>query len=191
LREENIPCLTVADDALENGVESDTKVLILPCPDELTAAQNASVARFETAGGTVVRLDPKSAWHDDREKSALLDDLRATLRRHAARFPIRVSGPADMHTTFYRQPDGKRLVVCLANTWRWFRSTRDPNPELNDGTPPPACAGVAITLDGKHEKAKKATEAVRDQDLAFKREGGSTRIDVPDFQINACIAVEY
>lgn len=188
LREENIPCVTLADDALARGPAPETKLLVLPWPDELTEQEKSAVRRFEKSDAAVLRLDPKAGWHAKQTKPDLIANLRKQLQ--ARSWPITIEGPEAMHCSLFREPKSGRLVVALTNTWGWFRSTKDPNPDLNEGTPPPPCRGVSITLADDFAKSGSILEAVSGQKLKAQKSDGKTRVSVPDFQINACVVVK-
>jgi hypothetical protein len=161
----------------------------LPWPDDLNAAQAESVARFEGNGGAVVRLDPSADWDLKSEKPALLKRAKREIRR-AGPPPLRIAGPPAMHAVCYRRHDGQGLTISLTNTWGWFRSTRDPNPALNEGTPPPPCGNVTIEIADELGTPKRVFEAVSGRELPIESTPGATRISIPDFQINACLAID-
>ena len=66
------------------------------------------------------------------------------IREQAGPAPVRIQGPKKMHAVWYHEPVSNRHTVCLANTWDWFRSSRKPDPKLNQGHEPPPCSGVTI-----------------------------------------------
>ncbi|MEW6358776.1 MAG: hypothetical protein AB1696_20745 [Planctomycetota bacterium] len=189
LKEAHVPWVTVSDQALAEGLPTDTKVLILPWSDELTEKERTTVATFEKAGGVVVRLDPKAGWNTTAKKAELMKAMSETIGQKAPAPPIRITGPKAMHAVCYRRPDGKRLAICLTNTWGWFRPTREPDPKANASAPPPPCTSVTVTFDKSLGAPRRVVEAIAGADLKPENDGMSFR--VPDFQINACVVAEF
>jgi hypothetical protein len=167
LKEAHVPWVTISDADLERGLPTEAKVLVLPWPEELSEKQRSIVAAFEKAGGVVLR--PKGDMPQP---------------------PIRITGPKAMHAVCYRAGEGKRLTICLMNSYGWFRTTRKPNPRLNNGTAPPPCTGVAIELTKEMGSPKRVVEVLTGRELDLEATADGVRVTVPDFQINACVLVE-
>jgi hypothetical protein len=191
VKQSHVPWVTVNDNQLAEGLSPDTRVLILPWPEELSASQQQVVKDFEKRSGHVVRLDPAAGWSSKTKKPDLVRDLCATIERLCDFAPVRVEGPEQMHAVCFRSADGKRYVICLANSWSWFRSTREPNPRLNDGTEPPPCADVGIVLPLSAGRPKKVFDVIGGRELSAESAAGSMRVPVPAFQIGACVVMEY
>lgn len=191
LKEAHMPWVTVSDQVLGEGLSPATKLLVLPWPDEFNEKQRATVARFEKAGGVVVRLNPKAGWHTKAKKGELMAGLSEIIQQKAPAPPIRITGPKAMHAMCYRRPDGKRVTVCLTNTWGWFRPMRKPNPRLNTGTPTPPCTGVTVTLDKALGTPKRVFETLSGKGLQSEVADQGGCVSVPDFQINACVVAEF
>ena len=192
LKESHVPWVTLSDLALSKPLDPRTRVLVLPWPEDLTDGERQTVERFESGGGCVIRLDPAAGWETATNKSTLKRAMARVIGKQAEDAPIAVRGPRAMHAVCYEQPDHKRRVVCLANTWGWFRSTRNPNAELNEGTsPPPALEGVVATFSDEFGRPRRVVEAVRGEELPCEKTEAGWRVDVPEFQINACVVAEY
>lgn len=191
VKQSHVPWVSLNDNQLVEGLSPDTRVLILPWPEELTSAQQQVVKDFEKRAGHVVRLDPAAGWSSKVNKPDLLRDLRATIKRMCDSAPVRVEGPERMHAVCFRSPDAKRIVVCLANSWSWFRCTREPDPKLNDGTEPPPCADISIVLPPSADRPKKVFDAIGGRVLFAEPAVGAMRVSVPAFQVGACVVLEY
>jgi len=191
LKEEHLPWVTLTDLDLADGPGQQTRLVVLPWPDELTPQQASAVERFERSGGCVVRLDPRAGWHTKTRKPALMKQMLDVIRQQAGKPPVTVTGPKAMHAVCYGNPEARRVTVCLANTWGWFRSTREPDPKLNDGVAPPACSGVSITFTRELASPRRVFEVLSGQDLPVKARADGARVQVPEFQINACVVAEY
>lgn len=188
LKERHLPWATIGDWDLERELPEAARVLILPWPGELSAAQNRIVERFEKRGGIAIRLDPRAPWSRRDSLPSLIESLENQLAQAGAP-PVRATGPKTMHAVFYRKSDSPNWTVALANSWGWFRSTREPNPALNQETPPPPCEGVTIELPANAAPSR-AFEAVSGQELPIRatREGAS--IGPFSFAINAAVEIE-
>jgi len=192
LKESHVPWVTISDLALSSPLDPRTRVLVLPWPEELTDDQKDAVEHFESGGGHVIRLDPTAGWETATNKPALMKQMASSIQKHAGRPPITIEGPAAMHAVCYQQPQQNRLTVCLTNTWGWFRSTREPNHQLNEGTsPPPPCAGVTVTVSGEFGCPRRFIEAVRGSEIPVEKTAAGWRVSVPEFQISACVVAEY
>jgi len=191
LKEAHLPWVTLSDLALSEPLDPRTRLLVLPWPEELTDEQNRVVHDFEARGGRVLRLDPRAGWHTTSRKATLMQEMAAELDQEAGPPPIAVDGPPAMHSVCYDHAEKKRRVVCLANTWGWFRSTRTPNPDLNEGTPPPPCENVTVTFSHDFGRPQQVIEAVTGRELPIAKAAGGWRVSVPAFSINACVAAQY
>jgi hypothetical protein len=191
LKESHLPWVTLSDLALSRPLDPRTRLLVLPWPQELTDKQQAVVRQFASDGGQVIRLDPAAGWETKTKKPGLMVKMAQSIRQQAAKPPIAVAGPPAMHAVSYRQAEQDRLVVSLANTWGWFRSTRDPNPKLNEGTPPPACQDVTVTFSPEFGKPRRVFEAVTETELPPVNTPDGWRATVPEFQTTACVVAEY
>jgi hypothetical protein len=192
MKESHVPWVTLSDLALSKPLDPRTRLLVLPWPEELTDGEKHTVRQFESGGGCVIRLDPGAGWETTTNKPALIQEMARSIREHAGRPPIAIEGPPAMHAVCYEQPEQDRLTVCLANTWGWFRSTREPNPRLNEGTsPPPTCAGVTATFSHDFGRPLRVLEAVQGLALPFEKTANGWRASVPEFQINACVVADY
>jgi hypothetical protein len=191
LKEEHVPWVVVSDLDLAEGLDKRTKMLVLPWPGELDDAGRKTVKAFEQSGGTVVRLDPGAGWHLKGSLPGLLKETRRTVHKSAQSMTIRIDGPDPMHAVSFHQKKENRLVVCLANTWGWFRSTRDPDPAINNGTEPPPCSDVTISLTSEWANPRRAFDAVTGTEITVQTGSGGTRIKVPTFQIQSCVVLEF
>ena len=192
LKESHVPWVTLSDLALSKPLDPRTRVLVLPWPEELTDEQEDAVEHFESGGGGVIRLDPGAGWETTTNEPALMKQVARSIQEQAGRPPIAVEGPPAMHAVCYEQSEQDRLVVCLANTWGWFRSTREPNPKPNEETsPPPPCAGVTATLSHDFGRPRRVIEAARGSELPLEKTANGWRVSVPEFQVNACVVAEY
>jgi len=191
LKEAHWPVATINDLQLEQRIPAETRVVILPHAQEITDAQRSVLRDFESAGGTVVRLDTDGDWHGKAEKSQRKQDLLAKLTARIDSPPVRARGPAAMHAVFFQTVDSQKTVVCLVNGFGWFRSEREPSGTAANQNPPPPCSGVVIEVADSHRTVRRALEAVTGQELTVRRENGKTSILVPDFSVMACIAVDW
>jgi hypothetical protein len=192
LKESHVPWVTLSDLALSKPLDPRTRVMVLPWPEELTGEQQDIVLQFESDGGDVIRLDPTAGWETTAKKPALMRKMARSIGERAGRPPIAVEGPPATHAVCYEQAAQDRLVVCLANTWGWFRSTREPNPRLNEGiSPPPACKDVTITFSQEFGKPRRVVEAVNRTELPAVNPADGWRVSVPIFQTAACVVAEY
>ncbi|UCD29452.1 MAG: hypothetical protein JSV03_02920, partial [Planctomycetota bacterium] len=191
LKEEHIPWVTLTDDALAQSLAPDSRLLILPWPEELNTQQQKTVERFEKQGGYVIRINPAAGWHTKSGKSGLVKNLRRIIRQQSGSAPIQIDSPERMHTVCYHNPNTKRYTVCLANTWGWFRSTRVPDPKLNQGTEPLPCTGVAIKFSKSIGQPKKVFEVLSGKQLIIKPSDNDVQVQIPEFQIMACVVAEY
>jgi hypothetical protein len=192
LKESHLPWTTLSDLALSRPLDPRTRVLVLPWPDELTGQQKETVRRFESGGGRVIRLQPGGGWETAANKPELMQRITRSIRERAGKPPIAIEGPPAMHAVCYQQVEQDRVVVCLANTWGWFRSTRDSNAELNEGaSPPPALDGVRVTFSRDYGKPRTVVEAVDGSELGLEETPDGWSVSLPEFQINACVVAQY
>ncbi len=179
LKECHVPWVVLTDGALAAGPVDETRLLVLPCPDDLTDRQKESVAKFERRGGVVIRLSSEAGWYDQTRQSGLLKALLADVRRQAAGMPICIDGPAHMHATCFRAPTEKRYTLCLVNSWSWFRSVRDDRPQVKDQPEPPACADVTFTLASPLGRPRKVFDGDSGKELSVEEADGAFRVRAP------------
>jgi len=192
LKEAHVPWLIISDLTLSHALDSRTKLLVLPWPDELSEQQKQVVQEFERRGGHIVRLNPRAGWHAKTHKPGLMKQVASEIQRRGEEPPIKINGPRVMHAGCFEQHDEKRIVVSLANTWGWFRSTREPNPKLNEGTSQPCpCTNVTITFARTLGQPTRVLEVIRGRELPVEKTNDGWRVPVPLFQINACVVAEY
>ena len=191
LKETHLPWVTASDLALSRPLDPNTRLLVLPWPDELTGPQREVVAQFEANGGCVVRLDPRAGWHTKQDKPALMRALASTIRQRAGKPPILIDGPPAMHAVAFERPDEHRTVIMLTNTWGWARSTREPDPILIEGIAPPPCADVTVTFLDAPGRPKRVLEAISGRPLPVESRANAWQVYLPEFQINACLVAEY
>ncbi len=189
LKEEHLPVATINDAQLEHGVPTETRVLILPNERECGDAQRAAVKRFEAGNGTVIRLDSGAGWHLAAEKEALKRALVDKIERSGQRPPIRVRGPAGMHSVFFGERGSGRTVACLVNAFGWFRSSRERAPGSAGNAPSP-CSGVTIEMDLEPGAVERAFDAVTGTQLKPVTKNGRPVLNVPDFPVTACVVIE-
>jgi hypothetical protein len=144
LSEDGLPVGVVNDDQLARGELDGYRVLMLPDPAKLTAAQRRAVSAFAATGGDVIENDPAWAWSDPARQDAAFAGFRRALRPHARSAPLRVAGgPPGCYGVAYRAAD--RLVVAVTNDFGWVQLTdRDSIPDQVNPPAPPA-EGVTVT----------------------------------------------
>lgn len=192
LKEAHVPWVIASDLDLTRPLDPRTRLLVLPWPDELTEKQNELVRRYEADGGCVIRLDPAAGWETTKVGGSLLHKMSRELENAVETSPVRIHGPSQMHAVTYASERRDRQTVCMANSWGWFRSTRDPEAKSNQGTKPPqACTGVTVTFGDSSMQPKRVFEAVSDSKLAMEKTEAGWRVTVPTFQVNACVVAEY
>lgn len=189
-KEVHFPVATIDDRRLEQGIPQETRVLILPTEAECSEAQKAAIAKFEAAGGSVVRMDSGAGWHLKTEKPRLKRELIQRLEGDGSVLPIRVRGPAEMHAVFYREPQTGRTVVCLVNAFGWFHSARDAAPPASTGTAPPPCRDVFLEIRRDMAELKTVREVLTGTELKPAKSDGWTRCEVPAFPVMACVVIE-
>jgi hypothetical protein len=171
----------VHDGQLARALEDDTKVLVLPWPDELDADQQRVVARFGESPDTTI-----ISRNDFGEGSVHLIE-------GASRPPVQISGPPHMHATMFQDTGSGAMTVCLANSWGWFKSERVLDPEspllFPNATPPEPCSGVEIILDATPGDGPKVRSVYGADGLTIKKDRGRTTVRIPAFQIFACVAI--
>ena len=199
IKEEHLPCATITDKRLAEGrISAETKVLILPWPDELTPEQREAIERGKQDGLTVISLDYRAGWHRASEKPALMKALIQSVYERAGRPPVKITGPSAMHAVSYRYPKTGVLTVCLMNSWGWYRSERpargkkpaDSPHHISRATEPPACTGVTIEIDHSYLTPTKAFEVIDSTPLRVEKSAASTVIHVPSFQVNNCVVIQ-
>ena len=190
LKENHWPVATINDLQLAEAIPAETQLLILPHARELSDEQRSALKRFESASGTVVRLDDDRGWHLKSDKP---DCKRELLRRITTQIqspPILARGPAAMHAVFFQEPGAQKQVVCLVNDFGWFRSERGTAETTEPQQAPVPCRDVVIELSAPESTVRKAWDAVTGKALAIRRENGKTKITVPDFPVMACVVID-
>jgi hypothetical protein len=190
LTEDGLPVGVVNDDQLAHGELADYRLLILPTPDELTAAQERQVAAFKARGGEVIANHPAWAWSDPAGTDAAAAAFRTELKRHVRSTPLRVTGgPSGRYAIGYRAPG--RLLVAVTNDFSWvqFSTIDDPPPETNPA--PPRAEGVRVTWPSRRFllRRPRAFEAVRGSSLTVRSVPGGYGVDLPPFQYMALVVV--
>jgi len=195
LKEAHLPVVTVTDRHLRKGLAADTKVLILPWPDTLTDEQETVVSRHEAKGVTVVRLPEARAWHLVDRKPGLKEKLLEHVRKAKSPPLVHVTGPDRMHAVVLRGMSGKRLIVTLMNSWGWYRSHRQHDPDvptaIDNAREPDRITDCMISLDPALGKPTRVFDAVTGEELALAATEGPPRVAIPPFQINRCVVVEF
>lgn len=190
IKEEHLPVATINDLQLERTLAPETRVLILPHDNEITDPQRAVVRAFEATGGTVLRLDGGQGWHLKSEEPKL---KRAIVERILARpepVPIRARGPVAMHAVFFRKPASPTTVVCLVNSFGWFRSERTVSEKEERPRSPPPCTNMVLEVSASQPPVRRALDVLSGKELPWRREGGKVVIAVPDFHVMSCVAID-
>jgi hypothetical protein len=201
LSEEGLPIGVVNDDQLEQGELDGYSLLILPNPNELTSAQDQTVAAFKARGGAVIENDLAWAWSDPAGTDAAAAAFRAALQPHPATAPVQVTGgPPGRYAVSYRKP--ARLLVAVTNEFSWvqFSTLFKPVPKDKINPTPPPADGVQVTWrsgnglpqtpgHGPHPRRPHAIEAVTGRTLTVHEITGGYRIDLPTFQFMALLVV--
>ena len=189
LKEAHVPVTTINDLQFAQGIPTETRLVILPHENGITEAQRASLTRFESNGGVVVKLREGQGWHLKSEKPALKKRLLARVVDQLDP-PIGVRGPAEMHAVFYREPVSRRNVVCLVNRFGWFHCRREtPAAELRPVAPEP-CREVVLEIDCGKSKIERVFEAVTGKELTVRQEKDAAFVTIPEFAVMACVVIE-
>ena len=139
-----------------------------------------------------LQFDTVAGWESTTNKPQLMRQIAQTIQKQSVRPPIAIDGPGAMPAVCCEQSEQGRRIACLANTWGWFRSTRIPNPRLNEGvSPPPACKNVTVTFSRRFGKPRRVVEAVTGTELPALDTAGGWRVSVPAFQTGACVVAAY
>jgi hypothetical protein len=199
LSQDRLPVGTVDDTQLARGELAGYRVLFLPNPGELTAAQQRAVAAFRTRGGAIVPNAAAWRWSDRAQSAAAAAAFRAAVRPYVETAPVVVrGGPRSAYAVAYRGRD--RLVVAVTNDFDWVQITaaNEPLPEVINPKPP-AAEGVQIGWRSGHGFPQpggflpfprlRAFEAIRRRTLAVERVGGMFRVTLPQFQFLAVLVV--
>lgn len=194
LKEAHVPTVTVTDKRLLDGLAPETRLLLLPWPDELSVEQREALTELERHGVTVLRLETDSRWHlaarKPELKAALLDEIRA----QAGQPPVRIQAPGRMHAAVFRHPQKGHVTITLVNSWGWYRSHREFDPAapsfIDNAPEPDAISGVTIQFDAAFLQPRQAFEAVEGKELEMRRTDALTTVIVPAFQINRCVRFE-
>jgi hypothetical protein len=198
LCEDGLPVGTVNDWQLERGELGGYRVLFLPNPDELTAAQRRNVAAFQARGGVVVENDPGWAWSDPAQRPAAAAAFRAAIRPHADTAPVIVNGgPRGRYAVAYRARN--KLVVAVTNNFSWVQVTSPRNIPTSvnqrapdaDGVQVGWRSGVRLPQPGPFTPwpQLRAVEAVTGTSLTVERHGDLFRVRLPKFAFMALLVV--
>jgi len=200
LSEDGLPVGIVNDHQLQRGELAGYRVLVLPDPGKLTAAQQQAVAAFRTGGGAVIENDPAWAWSDPVGRDAAFAAFRAAILKHIVTAPVRITGgPAGSYAVGYRS--GGRLVVAVTNDFSWVQITNrgEPLSPLETNQPAPPAAGVQVTWrkghglpetwDGLPFPRLRAIEAISGATLTVKPFPGGYRVNLPEFPFLALLVV--
>lgn len=190
LKQAHWPVATINDLQLGQPISPQTRLVILPHSEEITDSQRSVLRDFESAGGTVVRLDADRGWHLKAEKPQRKQELLARITTQIESPPIQARGPAAMHAVFFQTPDSRKTVACLVNDFGWFRSEREPSAAATGPQPPAPCTGVEIEIAASQPPVRRALEAVTGRELAVRRENGKTIIPVAEFSVMACVIID-
>ncbi|NQT18046.1 MAG: hypothetical protein HQ582_35165, partial [Planctomycetes bacterium] len=190
LKENHWPVATINDLQLADAIPPETRVVILSHAQELSDVQRAVLTKFESAGGTVLRLDPDGGWHLKTDKPQRKRELMARIATRVGLPPIQARGPAAMHAVFYQSATSEKQVVCLVNDFGWFRSEREPSETSTPRSPPAPSSDVVIEVSASEAPVSRALEAVTGKPLVVRRENGKTSIVVPEFATMACVVIQ-
>ena len=99
-----------------------------------------------------------------------------------------------MHAAVFRHPQKGDVTVTLVNSWGWYRSNRQHDPDapsfIDNAVEPDPVPAVSIELDAAFLRPQRAFEAVEGKELALRPADGVTTVTVPEFQINRCVMFE-
>jgi hypothetical protein len=191
LKEDHVPVATINDLQLEHGTAPETRVVILPHESECSDEQRAVLRKFESAGGAVLRLDKNQGWHSKAEKQRLKRELLGKIAAGAKTPPIRARGPAAMHAVFFQsRASDKKTVVCLVNSFGWFRSEREASATEGKAAAPPPCCSVALEIADPGQTVTRVFEALTGKGLDVGRDQEKATVIVPSFPVMACVVVE-
>jgi hypothetical protein len=199
LSEDGLPVGIVNDHQLQRGELDGYRLLVLPDPAKLTAAQQQTVAAFDTRGGTVIENDPAWPWADPDQRDAAFAAFRSSISsKLRVTAPVSVAGgPAGRYAISYRS--GGRLVVALTNDFSWVQITNPDNipDKINDAAPPASGVrvtwrkghGLPETWDGLPFPRLFAFEAVTRKTLTIERIKGGYRVALPTFDFMSLLVV--
>jgi hypothetical protein len=201
LSEDGLPVGVVNDDQLEQGELEGYSLLILPTPNELTPAQQQTVAVFKARGGAVIENDPAWAWSDPAGTDAAAAAFRAVLETLQGTAPVQVTGgPPGRYAVSYRKPG--RLLVAVTNDFGWvqFSTINNPIPEDEVNPTAPPAEDVHVTWrksnglpqppgQQPHPHQPRAIEVISGTTLSVHEINGSYRVDLPTFPFMALLVV--
>lgn len=182
LVDNGLPVGIVTDDQLSRGELAEYSVLFLPAPQDLTAAQQQSVADFEERGGNVVRNAWK--WADPKSLPIAEHAFLAAIATEMRDVPVRVTGLArGMHAVPFQNDAGTSIAVGVTNSFTWVQETGvAPLAKIN--APPPAVSGIQVQTRGSHWSV---SEAVSGNALRPTIVGGRTQVTLPSFDTFALV----
>jgi len=191
-----LPVAYITDWQLEAGQLDGYKILVLPHPDNLTAAQQKQVAKFKAAGGIVMEIGPNTKFHDPKQHDQCVKKFLEQYQQLTPVAPIKVTGgPEDLHAVAWEKRDKSTTTLCLLNDFDWF-STRKriikrlPKSSGSPFTPPMVVQGVAVNLSSKRTP-KKVFNAVTGKTLKPTKTQNGWQVRVPDFQYMAAVVYEW
>jgi hypothetical protein len=199
LKEEHLPWITVNDKNLAEGrLSIETKVLVLPWSEELTPAQEKTVAKLTGKGVAIIRIDISAPWHLESKLPQLMDDVRRRIDAEAGSPPIRIRGPKHMHAVYYQNPEDGTFVVALCNDWGWFRSIRAANGEEPEDDPRffnnvpeiEPCENVMLEWDNSFPNSVSVLEPISGKALPVGGSSGTRYVSLSDFQIQSMVVVK-
>lgn len=164
------PVRWVTDDALAAGELDELKLLVLPDPSSLTAAQDSAVGRFRSGGGTVV--GPQG------------DSVAAAAAPLAS---VVAGGPTTLHVGYLRAPGSEETTILLTPDFSWVEPTARRGRAPTSG-PPRAVTGVVLHLRGE-PPAGGVRELVTGQEVEIVRTAGGYELRLPPFRFLAGVVV--
>jgi hypothetical protein len=188
-----LPVAYVSDAQLEAGQLEGYKVLVLPTPKELTAAQQKAVEQFR---GAVIEMDANIYFDNPNEHDQQVKAFLAHVRGAASQPPIEVTGgPAKMHAVAWKKTSGEATVINLVNDFSWVsfegrrgKSMKD-SPNLIRKPTAPARGAAAILRT--NQTPKKVFEAVSGTTLTPEKTSEGWRVAVPEFPYMAAIVFQW
>jgi hypothetical protein len=199
LSEDGLPVGVVNDYQLEHGQLDDYRLLFLPKPGELTAAQLRAVAVFTAREGVVIDNDPTWAWSDPSGTDAAAAAFRAAVEPHSGTAPVRViGGPTSRYAVSYHRPG--QLVVAVTNDFGWVQITQANEMPSEINPPAPPVEGVEVTWRTGHglpptpvshprPHRLRAIETVSGRTLKVQEINGRFRVELPTFPFMALLVV--
>ena len=190
--EGGVPVGIVTDQQLDEGALDGYRVLVLPRPGELTAAQQEAVDAFRRRGGLVIGNDPAWQWSDPVAGDAAVAAFRNLVFRRMMFAPVRVSGgPKGRYGVAYSTP--ARLVVAVTNDFSWVQIRWTPN-TINSA--PQRAVGVGVTwrkasrlpqVPGRGQL--RAVEAITGRTLTIEETERTYEVRLPGFRFMSLLVV--